>query len=263
MSFTKTYFLCPTSNIIPPPPTAPQYPMNRGSIVPVTDAFPLSEETDWKKTVSNERGQSLGVYAQFLQVATGGLSLGPEVDCEHSNKTESTFAFDKLTTLAFEPNQTYVEEAIKAPAVRDWLGELRQKVKPVNELFMVTGLKIVKGSRIKYSTLQTTTVKGNIGVDVPAMGITFGPKGHWTRTDDDTTESNRQSEFVFAFCVKRLRFGRRVKLKEYTKGAFMTVGGKKDDDECVLIEDVDGADLETAELALDETGNGDVYCVRA
>ena len=64
----------------------------------MTDAFPPAEETNWKKTVSNERGQSLGVYAQFLQVAAGGLSLGPEVDAEHSKKSESTFAFDKLTT---------------------------------------------------------------------------------------------------------------------------------------------------------------------
>ena len=128
---------------------------------------------------------------------------------------------------------------------------------------MVTGLKIAKGAHIKYSTSQIMTVKGNIGVDVAALGTTFGPKGHWTRTDDDTTESSRESEFVFAFCVKRSRFGRRVKLKEYTEGAFMTVGGKKDDDECVLVEEVDGADLETAELALDETGNEDVYCVGA
>jgi hypothetical protein len=276
MSFTKTFFLCPTSNIIPPPPTgtlclgsiirstsAPQYPLNRGSVVPVTDGFPPAEETDWKKTVANEKGQSLGVYAQLLQVATGGLFLGPEVDFEHSNKTESTFAFDKLTTLAFEPTQTYVEKAIKATAVQTWLRERRQKLSLVNELFIVTGLKIVKGAQIKYSTSQTTTVKGNLGVDVAALGTTFGPKGHWTRKNDGTTESNRESEFVFAFSVKRLKFGRRVKLKEYTEGAFMTVGGKKDDDECVLVEEVDGADLETAELCLDETENTDVYCVQA
>ncbi|KAH7188140.1 uncharacterized protein B0J16DRAFT_336491 [Fusarium flagelliforme] len=276
MPFPKTYFLCPTSNIIPPPPTGtlclgsiihststPQYPLNRGCIVPVTDEFPPAEETDWKKTVSNERGQSLGVYAQFLQVATGGLSLGPEVNVEHSNKSESTFAFDRLTTLAFEPTQTYVEESIKAPAVKDWLGQRRQRLSLVNELFMVTGIKIVKGAKIKYTTSKSTTAKGNIGVDVPALGITFGPKGHWTSSNDETTESNRESEFVFAFCVKRLRFGRRLKLQEYTTGAFMTIGGKKDDDECVLVEEVDGANIKTAELAIDETESRDVYCVRA
>jgi len=43
----------------------------------------------------------------------------------------------------------------------------------------------------------------------------------------------------------------------------MAVGGKADEDECVLIEDVDGAGIETAEAVLDETENGNVYCVPA
>ncbi|KAI2484611.1 hypothetical protein Ptr902_03551 [Pyrenophora tritici-repentis] len=276
MSFTKTYFLCPTSDFIYPPPTgplclgsiirstsAPQYPLNKASVVTVSDASPPVVETDWKKTVSTEKGLGLGVYAQFLQLATGGLHFGPEVNVEHSNKTANTFAFDTVTTLSFEPTQEYVEEAVKAPAVRTWLREPRQKFALVNELFLITGLKLVKGAKIKYSTSRSTTVEGNLGIDVSALGTTFGPKGHWTSTNDNTTESNRESEFVFAFRVKRLKFGRRLKLKEYNKGAFMAVGGKKDDDECVLVEDVNGADIKTAETVLDMTENSSVYCVPA
>lgn len=229
----------------------------------MTDTFPNIVETDWKKTVSAEKSLGVGVYAQFLQLATGGLPLGPEVNVEHSNKTANTFAFDAVTTLAFEPTQEYVEEAVKAPAVQAWLREPRQKFALVSELFMVTGMKLVKGANIRYSTSQSTTVNGNLGIDVTALGTTFGPKGHWTSTNDDATESNRESEFVFAFRVKRLRFGRRLKLEEYNKGAFMNIGGKKDDDECVLVEDVDGAEIQTAEAILDVTENGSVYCVPA
>lgn len=276
MSFTKTYFLCPTSDFISPPPTgplclgsiirstsAPQYPLNRGSVVAVPHAFQPVIETDWKKTVSTETGLGLGVYAQFLQLVTGGLPLGPEVNVERVKKNASMFAFDMVTTLAFEPTQEYVEEAIKAPAVQTWLGEPRQKFALVSELFIVTGMKIVKGAKIKYSTSKSTTANGNLGVDVAALGTTFGPKGHWTSTNDDATESNRESEFLFAFRVKRLKFGRKLKLQEYNKGAFMTVGGLKDEDECVLVEDVDGADLGTAEAIHDVTENGNVYCIPA
>ncbi|RSL47889.1 hypothetical protein CEP53_009750 [Fusarium sp. AF-6] len=277
MSFTKTYFLCPTSDFIFPPPTgplclgslirstsAPQYPLNRASVVAVANAFPPIVETDWNKTVSTEKGFGLGVYAQFLQLATGGgLPLGPEVEVEHSNKMKNTFAFDTMTTLSFEPTQEYIEQAVKAPAVQAWLREPRQKFALVNTLFLVTGMKLVKGAKIKYSTLQSTTVKGNLGIDVTALGTTFGPKGHWTRADEDEVESTREAEFVFAFRVKRLRFGRRVKLEEYSKGAFMAVGNKADEDECVLVEDVDGAGIETAEAVPDDTENGNVYCVPA
>jgi hypothetical protein len=230
----------------------------------VTDADPPVVETDWKKTISVGKGFGLGVYAQFLQLATGGLCLGPDVNAEHSNKTANAFAFDTVMTLAFEPTQEYVQEAIKAPAVQMWLREPKQKFAPVaSSLFLVTGMKLVKGARIKYSTSQSTTVSGSISVDVPTLGATFRPQGHWVSINDDETEFNRESEFVFAFRVKRLKFGRRLKVEEYNKGAFLAVGGEKEDDESVLVEDVDGSDIMNAKAVLDVTENGNVYCVPA
>ena len=100
-----------------------------------------------------------------------------------------------------------------------------------------------------------------VGVGMTAVGTSLGARGYWTSVDEDVTESYRESEFVFAFRVKRLKFGRRLKLEDYTKGAFMAVGGEKADDECVLVEDVDGADIQTAEAVPDVTENGNVYCV--
>lgn len=276
MAFTKTYFLCPTSDFIFPPPTgplclgsiirstsAPQYPLNGASIVAVANAFPPIVETDWKKTVSAEKGIGAGVYAQFLQLATGGLPLGPEVKVEHSTKMKNTFAFDTMTTLSFEPTQEYVEQAVKAPAVQAWLREPRQKFALVNALFLVTGMKLVKGAKIMYSTSQSTAVEGNLGIDVSALGTTLGPKGHWTRLDEDEVESTREAEFVFAFRVKRVKFGRRMKLEDHSKGAFMAVGEQAGEDECVLVEDVDGTGIATAKAVNDEAGEGSVYCVPA
>lgn len=241
--------------------STPQYSLNRGSAIPIVDAFPPVVETDWKKTISKEKGLGLGVYAQFLQLASGGIPLGPEMDVEYSSKIANTFAFDTVTTLGFEPTQEYVKQAVQAPAVQTWLSEPRQKFGLVSELFLVTGLKLVKGARIEYSTSQMTAIKGNLGIDATALGTTFGPKGNWTRTNDDVMESNRESEFVFAFRVKRLRFGRRLKLEEYSKGAFMTVGGRKDNEEGVIVEDVDGADIKTAKAVLDVAENSNIYCV--
>ena len=88
-------------------------------------------------------------------------------------------------------------------------------------------------------------------------------RGNWTSTNDDTTEFTRESEFVFAFHVKRLRFGRRLKLEEYNKGAFMSIGGKEDNEECIVVEDIDGAEIKTVEAVPDVTEKGNVYCVPA
>ncbi|KAI9042816.1 uncharacterized protein KD926_004881 [Aspergillus affinis] len=149
----------------------------------------------------------------------------------------------------------------KQGPVRDFDPRGTQKFALVSELFVVTGMKLVKGAKIKYSTLQSTTVKGNLGIDVNMLGTIFEPKGHWTSTNNDATQSNRESEFVFAFRVKRLKIGRKLKLEEYNKGAFMTVSGGKDNDECILVEDVNGANIRTAEAVPDVTENGNVYCV--
>ncbi|KAF4448514.1 hypothetical protein F53441_8100 [Fusarium austroafricanum] len=96
-----------------------------------------------------------------------------------------------MTTLAPEPTQEYVEEAIKAPAVQARLSNPRQKFSLVSELFMITGMKLVKGAKIKYTASKSTTVKGNIGINVPMFGTTIGPRGHWNSADDDAMESNR------------------------------------------------------------------------
>ncbi|KAL7815135.1 hypothetical protein V8C26DRAFT_402515 [Trichoderma gracile] len=275
-TFTKTYFLCPTSDFIRPPPagplslgsivrstSTPQYPLNGGSIVAVPDLDPPVVETDWKKTVSTQNDTGLGVYAQFLQLAIGGGPLGTEVNVEHTSKTANTFAFDKVSTYTFEPTQEYVQEAIKAPAVQAWLREPRQRFAPVCSLYLITGLKLVKGANIKYSSSHSESVTGNIGIDASLIGPTIGPKGHWSTSSDDETETNRADEFVFAFRVKRLRFGRKLKLRDYNKGAFMAIGGESDDGLSVLVEDVDGAEFKTAKAVPDVTEHGRVYCVPA
>jgi hypothetical protein len=272
MSFTKTYFLCPISDFIQPPPagplclgsiirstSTPQFPLNRANIISVANANPPVVETDWKKTVSAETGLGLGVYAQFLQLATGG----PEVDVEHSRQKANMFAFDTMTTLSFEPTPQYIEEAIKAPAVQAWLREPKQRFAPVVSLFLLTGLKLVKGARIKYLTSESTTVSGSIGINVAPFGMTFGPKGHWSSTNYDETEFSRESEFVFAFRVKRLRFGRKLKVEEYNKGAFLAIGKNKDDEESVLVEEVNGSIIKTARVVHDVAETGNVYCIPA
>ncbi|KAF4333669.1 hypothetical protein FBEOM_12501 [Fusarium beomiforme] len=274
-TFTKTYFLCPTTEFIQAPPAGPlrlgsilrstatpQYPLNVTHNIPLAqDPSPIVE-TAWRKTVSAETGLGLGVYAQFLR-----LGLGPEASADHSSQASSVFAFDAMTTLSFDPEPQYVKEAIKAPAVQAYLKEPKQRFAPTVSLYLVTGLKLVKGANIKYSASSSTDVKANIGINVAPLGLTIGPKGHWTRGSDDDTEFKRESEFVFAFRVKRLKFGLRRKLEaeDYTKGAFLTTGEETDDSEqeACLMDNVDGSSSANASFVSDPTEGESVYCIPA
>lgn len=274
MAFIKTYFLCPTSDFIDPPPagplrlgsiirstSTPHLPLNGANIVPVPNAVPPLVETDWRKTISAKTGFGVGVYAQFLQLVTGGLKLGPEVDVEHSSQTARAFAFDTVTTLSFEPTPQYIEEAVKAPAVQAWLTEPRQRLAPSVSLLIVTGMKLVKGAKIKHSITEGTNITGNAGISIAPLGMTFGPKGHWSSANDDETEFSRASEFVFAFRVKRLKIGRKVKAEQYNKGAFLAIAKDEAKDVPVWIEELDGSEFKTAEIVQDMAENGNVYCV--
>lgn len=272
MAFVKTYFLCPPSDFIVPPPagplclgaiirstSSPRLPLNRASVIPVVDENPPVVETDWKKTVTHETKFGFGVYAQFLQLATAGL--GPEVDVEHSRQTVNTFKFDTMTTLAFEPTPEYIHEAIRAPSVQTYLKDHKQRFAPSVSLFLVTGIKIVKGANIKYSMSAA-----NVGIASSAIGgISVGPKGHWTRMTEDENQFKRASEFVFAFRVKRLRFKKKVEAEDYNKGAFLSINDGKDNDgtQHVLIDDLDGSDVHNANLVSDVTEDGPVYCLAA
>ncbi|EHK47892.1 hypothetical protein TRIATDRAFT_290393 [Trichoderma atroviride IMI 206040] len=272
MSILRTYFLCPTSEFIRPPPdgslflgsiipstSVPESSFNRETSLPLVNVDQPVIETDWKKTVSAENKFGFGVYAQFLKCS----GLGPEVDFDRSSKRSSIFAFDEVTTVSFQPTPEYVTEAMKAPTVQYWLNEPRQRFSPIVSLYLVTGMKLVKGANIKYSSSESTGISANIGVNIPSLGLTFGPKGSWSRVEDDETEFNRTSEFIFAFSVKRLRITRKVKIEEYHKGAFLSIGKDEDGKETdpILVDDVDGSSFENAAAVHDSTENESVYCV--
>ncbi|KAJ3498369.1 hypothetical protein NLG97_g1174 [Lecanicillium saksenae] len=278
MNSPKTYFLCPTSDFIYPPPTgplrlgsiirstsAPQVPLNLASAVPVANPNLPHVETDWRKTVSAKTGLGFGVYAQFLQLAAGVSGVGPEVDMEWSRHTTNVFAFDTMTTLSFEPTPEYVEEAVKAPTVQAWLREPKQRFSPYAILFLVTGMKLVSGARIKYSSAGSSALMANLSVDVAPLGFSAGPKGRWSSTSDDETEFNRESEFVFAFRVKRLRIGRTIKTEDYTKGAFLANGDESKHNHLnpILADELDGSTVENASFISDATEYGPVYYVPA
>ncbi|KAK1238466.1 hypothetical protein MKX07_006612 [Trichoderma sp. CBMAI-0711] len=232
-------------------PSTPQYPLNGGSVVAVPNAYPPFVETEFKKTVTSEKGMSLEFHGHSQGPATRKIPIGFEINSRRKKKSVKSFAFDTVTTHSFEPTQEYVQEAIKAPAVQAWLREPKQKFAPVCSLYLVTALKIAKGARIKYSTLQWKTVTGNGGIDGPARATLLSPEGPLTSTNTFEKGFNYEDEFVFAFRVKRLKIGRKVKVEDYNKGAFLAIGGEADEDGLsVLVEDVDGSDLKTAKTVL-------------
>jgi hypothetical protein len=116
MPFTKTYFLCPTSDFLPPltgpltlgailtSTSSPQRPLKSDAIVHAADTYPPIVETDWRKTISHETRLGGGIYARFLQLMIG---VGGEASIDQSQGYQDIFAFDTVTTLGIRTDARF------------------------------------------------------------------------------------------------------------------------------------------------------------
>jgi hypothetical protein len=275
MNFTKTYFLPPTLDFIPPPPygpltlgsiltstALPHRPLNADAVVPAPLNSPPITETNWRKTVSETTGCGLGIYAQFLQI----VGLNNELSVDHRMSAESILAFDSLATLSFEPGPEYIAAAIQTPAVQSYLRNTKTWLGRSKAVYLVTGLKIVRGAQISYSTSISTELSANLGVDGTAAAVpaTIGLKGHWTKEKADKTSLDRADEFVFAFRVKKVTSkSGQIKDENFNEGAFLSIGAGDDENpaEAVEAEEIKGTELHDAILVQDSIDGEQVYCV--
>lgn len=272
MMFSRTYFLPPTDDFLPPPPrgplslgsiiantSQPQRPLNIGAVVDVASADIASHlETNWHKTISASTGQGIGVYAQFL-LMTG---FDAELSVNQSKSDTSIMAFESLTTTSFEPSETYVADAVKAAAVQRYTKKnMLGMRKPV---YLVTGIKTVSGAKIKYTKGAWTRATAKVGVDFTAAGapVKIGPQGHRNKTNDAKTDFERASEFLFAFRVLKVSYKHGEATGElYSEGAFLGKDDTKTDEkpeaEEIAVDSIVGVSV------VDEVDGSEIVCVSA
>lgn len=279
--FKKTYFLPPTLEFICPPPdgslflgsiicsvSKPELCLNKSNIVPMADSSTTAVETNCLYTIAEDRKPRSRLRETFLQLAKEGSG----VYIKHWSRQKYSFRCGTVTTISFEPTTQYVAEAVKAPAVKAWLKEPKQRLAPVVSLYLVTGMKIAKDAKVKYSISTNTTIKEHIrtttGLSLPESS--FGAKGSYVADCDDETQFKRESEFIFAFRVKKLTFkhGRDVKMEDFTKGACLESAEGENGSEIasILLDDADSssvgnvsdeADVEADADVDDDTNNAD------
>ncbi|KAM5446078.1 hypothetical protein MaudCBS49596_006888 [Microsporum audouinii] len=262
MAFSPTYFLCPLAD---PVPAAPEGPLALGSVLksPNVPLSPLNRdaaltppkvvstvETDWQKSVSDI------------------LGAGADVSVDHSRANHSNFAFDKLTTLSFEPTLEYIKEALQAAGVRQYRDS--RGLARCKSLYIVTGLKLASGAAIRYVSQHGPGIAAQVGVDGSAAGvpISVGPTGHWARERTQETSFYRGDEFIFAYRLHKISFFLRPDpaTNLYIKGAFLDAeqSGISETQDVVqpMLEDIDGASLPGSALVSASINGPLVYVVR-
>ena len=161
------------------------------------------------------------MYAKFAERILGlGVDASMGVERQH----ESTFKFERIDTMEFWPDEEYLKERLKDPAVVRFLDRKRFR----KEVFIIIGIKTVIGAEAKSG--KTTSVRGvlNVGLDATMLTgtpVSFGPTIELKRRDREDVAWKESSDFVFAFRVLRLKAKRKgeVEAEGYTSGALYNV----------------------------------------
>ncbi|KAK7914365.1 hypothetical protein PG985_012068 [Apiospora marii] len=251
----RNYFLAPSWDI--PPDSlilvgniivSPKLPVP--TLVKPTELQPPSNgDIQTRTTKTNvawtrEKASSgrFGIWTKFL------VLLGVDVGTAFSKDSNEQFQFREMTTEECFPTNEYLQAAVDAKPVKDYLNRHSLNPKP---LYVVVGVKTVVGARVSRSSGRTASAESGFGVDAAAVGspvpVSVGPEAAFSRSSRDTVSFDGSSDFVFAFRVRKLIVkSKEIVQKDENRGAmFGESDGETDYSssfEVVGIDDKDHAD---------------------
>ncbi|KAF2872787.1 hypothetical protein BDV95DRAFT_398418 [Massariosphaeria phaeospora] len=210
-------------------PASPDRPLNSKNAYtpPPQTALTTTVKSDWKSSLTKSNSASIGLYAKFLALVLGA---GVDASVNWAHETGNKYEFDKLETTFFDPMEAeaYLEEALRAPNVARFIEKSKLR-KPV---YVITGLKIVRGGKIKSSKDRARGGTLSVGLDGTALAapVEVGPEFELQKGKGESVEWGSSDDFVFAYRLSRIKVKRRtgeMKEEEYVKGALYGLEGKK------------------------------------
>lgn len=191
-------------------------PLNPDDIVPIDKT-----RTDTKIGFTSSRQKLIsgefGVFAKIL----GLIGVGAGAGVYNGKDKHSILSCKSLETHTFSPNKTYIEKCMKLPDVDNFMQGAKYKA-PV---YLVTGLKIGRGTSFQSGSSVSRGVALEVGISVPGAPVEIGPSAgvHLTTAEGESWE--RSTDFVVAYRVKRIRYRQgEIEAKTNTAKAVMQDG---------------------------------------
>jgi len=155
-------------------PKNPESRINKKGPVSISStSIQQGQKTHWKTTTDELRSGKIGLWAQCLQI----IGLGGEFNLSALKSSLENHKFEFLETQYFLPDEIegYMDESIFDDYVQAYFEVAK---KPV---YMITGLKIARGSVVESTVKKEVGGDGKVGVDLTAVGapVTLGPKGEF------------------------------------------------------------------------------------
>lgn len=165
------------------------------------------------------------------------LPIKGDVGC-HRQVSESLFwHFNSLEGQIFVPRLADVVEAMKADEVVSQMR--RSKFNFRKRLYMVTGVRIARGARMAGRNTASVGAHTKLGADLAGIEgspATVGVDGSITNTSSSVHSFQNASDFVYAYRLCEVYYGKEVYLKPYSDGETYGLkdhGGEDEDSEMV------------------------------
>jgi hypothetical protein len=235
---TRTWHLCPTFDLEPPPAEILKLgdiiiskayediriPLNRVNR-PFVSGIQEPEPRTTSHTVKQGSSGNVGFFARIAQL----VGLGSEASMSWSNTREIQYKFEKEHDMFFEPSIETIQDAVTASmAVQTHLNETSFR-KP---LYMVTGIKWVEG--ISMKALHGRTQEGNVKLEADAtsagMPLGMGMQGGRSKSVNEEHTAEGGPPFIFAVRLKKLTWDRmgNVRARDHLDSAFLGVETDED-----------------------------------
>lgn len=188
------------------------------------------------------------------------LPIKSELGAKHHTSKSTTWHFDRLDSEVMIPHLQDVQAAIVREEVVAQIN--RNKFNFRKRLYMITGIRIARGAKLQQKSSMSMGANAKVGVDLAALGVaptTVGPAVDVTSTNSENHSFKNSSDFVYAYRVCEIHYGKDVYVKPFNKGE--TFGVHKDakadkvsDEESEEEEELQRIVVE--DMATDYTGSG-------
>jgi hypothetical protein len=187
-----------------------------------TDKHP-TDKFKYTQTVDTAKKGKMGFFARFLDI----VGLGAEASYQFERKHVDSYSFGHMHTEWIKPSKALIDKAVASDDVSSFLQQTGYK-EPV---YMVCGVKTVKGASVTTSRRRGRGFRAMFGLDLAAAGVpvAIGPQAERDTTQQDDASFERSSHIVFAYRIKEIRRTEdgKTEVKDHKIGAVMGADGTK------------------------------------
>ena len=228
------------------------YPINQGAVnrVPIPDGQRYSDaKEDINASLKASRSGEASILAKVLD-----RSIGGEASLKGQKRGEDVYKIQKLETVYFHPQRSYIKKCLQLSDVEDYL-EMGDNEPPV---YLITGLKIAWGTTISTEHGRGYEGTAELGVSVQCgpVDMDVGARAGVVRDSAVSSSFGKPADFVLGIQVQKIYHKKKFWSAERTLAIERVVKGAVllDNDEPEKVEDAEAednfviADMDDAEL---------------